>query len=244
MTYITRWQQYRKTLNETRRTSTKTYQIGAYIRQINPIIEYIVPYIRSCMQLKPNFMNKNLLLILLTIFTLNSCQSQTKDKTEIYKTESDEYASESGNFTIKFPMKPTLRVIDNQIGTDKYKIYNYQAVAGQQMIYMAEYIDFPKYIMESESWTKEQAYNQILKTLEAKYGGVFRLTKQEPTEQYNLNGQYFEFSLNPNADVPKGLKGGIKGKLFFVGNRSYQITYFGEEQELIEPYLNSFRLIK
>ncbi|WP_055446220.1 hypothetical protein [Lacinutrix mariniflava] len=189
-------------------------------------------------------MNKNLLIILLTIFTLNSCQSQSKDKTEMYKTESDEYASESGNFIIDFPMKPKLQVIDNQIGMDKYKIHNYQVVAGQQMIYMAEYIDFPEYIMKSESWSKEQAYNQILKTLEAKYGGVFKLTKQEPTEQHNLNGQYFEFSLNPNANVPRGLKGGIKGKIFFVGNRSYQIMYLGEEQVLIEQFLNSFRLIK
>ncbi len=167
-----------------------------------------------------------------------------KDKTEMHKTDSKEYSSESGNFIINFPIKPTLRVVDNQIGVDKYKIYNYQAVTGQQMIYMAEYIDFPSYIMESESWTKEQAYNQILKTLEAKYRGVFKLTKQEPTEQHNLKGQYFEFSLNPDANVLKGTKGGVKGKIFFVGNRSYQITYIGEEQELIEPYLNSFRLIK
>lgn len=194
------------------------------------------------MQLKPNFMNRNLLIILLTIFTLNSCQSQSKDKTEMYKTESGEYASKSGNFIIDFPMKPTLRVIDNQIGMDEYKIYNYQAVAGQQMIYMAEYIDFPKYIIES--WDKEQLYEQILKTLEAKYGGVFKLTKKEPTEQYSLKGIYFEYSLNPNANVPRGVKGGIKGKIFFVGNRSYQLTYLGEEQELIEKYLNSFRLIK
>ncbi|WP_188467121.1 hypothetical protein [Bizionia arctica] len=187
-------------------------------------------------------MNRNLLILLLTIFTLNSCQSQTKDKTKMKKTESGEFYSESGNFIIDFPIKPTLRVIDNQIGMDKYKIYNYQAVAGQQMIYMAEYIDFPEYIIES--WDKDQAYNQILKTLEAKYGGVFDLTKKEPTEQNNLNGIYFEFSLNPNANVPKGMKGGIKGKVFFVGNRSYQLTYFGEEQELIENYLNSFRLLK
>jgi len=162
-------------------------------------------------------MNRNLLIILMTVFTLNSCQSQTKDKTEMYKTESEEYVSESGNFIIDFPIKPTLKVIDNQIGMDKYKIYNYQAVTGQQMIYTAEYIDFPAYIMESESWTKEQAYNQILKTLEAKYGGVFKLTKQESTEQHNLNGEYFEFSLNPDANVPRGVKGGIKGKIFFVG---------------------------
>ncbi|REG82826.1 hypothetical protein C8N41_1172 [Winogradskyella sediminis] len=194
------------------------------------------------MQLKPNYMKKNLLIILLTIFTLNSCQSQSKDKTEMYKTESGEYASESGNFIIDFPMKPKLQVIDNQIGTDKYKIYNYQAVAGQQMIYMAEYIDFPEYVMKS--WDKDQAYQQILKTTEAKYGGVFKLTKQEPTEQHNLKGIYYEFSLNPDANVPRGVKGGIKGKIFFVGNRSYQLTYLGEEQELIETYLNPFRLIK
>ena len=187
-------------------------------------------------------MKQNLLIILLTIFTLNSCQSQSKDKTEMYKTESGEYASESGNFIIDFPMKPRLQVIDNQIGTDKYKIFNYQAVAGQQMIYMAEYIDFPEYVMES--WDKDQAYQQILKTTEAKYGGVFKLTKQEPTEQHNLKGIYYEFSLNPDANVPRGVKGGIKGKIFFVGNRSYQLTYLGEEQELIETYLNSFRLIK
>ncbi|WP_157588899.1 hypothetical protein [Psychroserpens burtonensis] len=187
-------------------------------------------------------MNRNLLIILLTIFTLNSCQSQTKDKTEMEKTESDEFSSESGNFIIDFPMKPALRVIDNQIGTDKYKIYNYQAVAGQQMIYMAEYIDFPEYIMES--WDKDQAYDQILKTTEAKYGGVFKLTKKESTEQYNLEGIYYEFSLNPDANVPRGVKGGIKGKIFFVGNRSYHLTYLGEEQELIESFLNSFRLIK
>ncbi|GEM_PF-2186854 len=189
-------------------------------------------------------MKKNLLIILLAILTLNSCQSQSKEKTEMYKTESGEYASESGNFIIDFPIKPRLQVIDNQMGTDKCKIYNYQAVAGQQMIYMAEYIDFPEYIMKSESWTKEQAYNQILKTLEAKYRGVFKLTKQEPTKQHNLEGIYFEYSLNPNANVPRGVKGGIKGKIFFVGNRSYQLTYLGEEQELIDKYLNSFRLIK
>lgn len=194
------------------------------------------------MQLKPNYMKKNLLIILLTIFALNSCQSQPKDKTEMYKTESGEYASESGNFIIDFPIKPKLQVIDNQIGTDKYKIYNYQAVAGQQMIYMAEYIDFPEYVIKS--WDKDQAYQQILKTTEAKYGGVFKLTKQKPTEQHNLKGIYYEFSLNPDANVPRGVKGGIKGKIFFVGNRSYQLTYLGEEQELIETYLNSFRLIK
>lgn len=187
-------------------------------------------------------MKRNLLVILLTIFTLNSCQSQLKDKTEMYKTESGEYVSESGNFIIDFPMKPTLRVIDNQIGMDKYKIYNYQAVAGQQMIYMAEYIDFPKYVMES--WDKDQAYDQILKTLEAKYGGVFKLTKKESTEQHSLNGIYFEYSLNPETNVPRGVKGGIKGKIFLIGNRSYQLTYLGEEQELIDKYLNSFRLIK
>ena len=187
-------------------------------------------------------MNKNLLIILLTIFTLNSCQSQSNDKTEMYKTESGEYASESGNFIIYFPMKPTLRVIDNQIGMDKYKIYNYMAVAGKQMIYVAEYIDFPEYVMES--WDKDQAYSQILKTLEAKYGGVFKLTKKESTEQNNLKGVYFEYSLNPDANVPKGVNDGIKGKIFFVGNRSYQLTYLGEEQELTEKYLNSFRLIK
>ena len=194
------------------------------------------------MQLKPNSMNRNSLVILLTIFTLSSCQSQTKDKTEIDQTESGEFSSESGNFIIDFPIKPTLRVIDNQIGMDKYKIYNYQAVAGQQMIYMAEYIDFPEYVMES--WDKDQAYNQILKTLEAKYGGVFKLTKKEPTEQHSLKGIYYEYSLNPDANVPREVKGGIKGKIFFVGNRSYQLTYLGEEQELIETYLNSFRLIK
>ncbi|MDT0293977.1 hypothetical protein ACFQ3R_11350 [Mesonia ostreae] len=187
-------------------------------------------------------MNRNLLIILLTIFTFNSCQSQTKDKAEMEKTESDEFSSESGNFIIDFPIEPTLRVIDNQIGTDKYKIYNYQAVAGQQMIYMAEYIDFPEYVMES--WDKDQAYDQILKTTEAKYGGVFKLTKKESTEQHKLQGIYYEFSLNPDANVPRGVKGGIKGKIFFVGNRSYQITYLGEEQGLIEPFLNSFRLIK
>ncbi|WP_179319771.1 hypothetical protein [Winogradskyella helgolandensis] len=187
-------------------------------------------------------MNKKLLILVLTLFSLNACQSQTKDKTEMYETESKEYASESGNFIIDFPMKPTLRVIDNQIGMDKYKIYNYQAVAGQQMIYMAEYIDFPEYIIES--WDKEQLYSQILNTLEAKYRGVFKLTKKEPIEQHNLRGIYFEYSLNPDANIPRGVKGAIKGAIYFVGNRSYQLTYLGEEQELIEKFLSSFRLIK
>ena len=183
---------------------------------------------------------KKTLIFILTIGLLNSCKSEPKEKTEMYKTESGEYASESGNFIVKFPIKPGLRVIDNQIGMDKYKIYNYQAITAKQQIYMAEYIDFPEYILAS--WEKDQAYNQILKTLEAKYAGVFKLTKQEPIEQHGLKGQYFEFSLNPNANVPKGVNGGIKGKLFFVGNRSYQITYLGEDHLLIEPFLNSFRL--
>ena len=187
-------------------------------------------------------MIKKLLIFLFIIFTLNSCQLQKKDKTEMYKTESGEYASESGNFIIKFPIKPILNIIDNQIGMDKYKIYYYQAVAGEQMIYATGYIDFPEYIIES--WGKDDWYNQSLKTLEARYGGVFKLTKQEPTEQHNLKGQYFEFSLNPNANVPRGVKGSIKGKIFFIENRAYTITYLGENQELIEPYLNSFRLIK
>ena len=110
------------------------------------------------------------------------------------------------------------------------------------MIYGAEYIDFPDYIIES--WDTGDWYNQTLKTLEAKYGGIFKLTKQEPTEQHNLKGQYFEFSLNPDADIPKGVESSIQGKIFFVENRAYTITYFGENQELIEPYLNSFRQLK
>jgi len=187
-------------------------------------------------------MNKNLLIFLLIIFTLNSCQSQKKDKTEMYKTESGEYASEIGNFIIKFPMKPNLKIIDNQIGMDKYKIYYYRTIVGQNMLYAAGYIDFPEHIIES--WDKGDWYNQSLKTLEAQYGGDFKLTKQVPTEQHNLKGQYFEFSLNPNANIPKGVKGGIKGKMFFIKNRTYTITYLGENQELVEPFLNSFRLIK
>lgn len=184
------------------------------------------------------------IILLLTIFTLNPCQSQPKDKTEMYKTTSGEYASESGNFIIKFPMKPTLTVreIDNQIGMGKYKIYYYQAVAGQQMIYGAEYIDFPESVMKSMG--EEKAYYRILKTLETKYSNDFKLTKEEPTETNNMKGHYFEFSLNSDAKVPDGVKGSIKGKIIFIENRAYTITYLGKNQELVEPYLNSFRLIK
>jgi hypothetical protein len=184
------------------------------------------------------------IILLLTILTLNLCQSQTKGKTEMYKTESGEYASESGNFIIKFPMQPTLtvRAIDNQIGMGTYKIYYYQANAGQQMIYGAEYIDFPESVIKAMG--EEKAYNQILKTLKAKYGEAFILTKEEPTETHNLKGHYFEFSLNPEANIPDGVEGAVKGKIIFIKNRAYTITYLGKNQELVEPYFNSFRLIK
>ena len=139
-------------------------------------------------------------------------------------------------------MKPTLKIIDNQIGMDKYKIYYYQAVMGPQRIYGIEYIDFPEYIIKS--WDEDQLYNQTLKTLEAKYNGVFKLSIQEPIEQHGLKGQFFEFSLNPNARVPKGLNGSIKGKIFFSESRAYTITYLGENQEQVEPFLKSFRLME
>jgi len=186
---------------------------------------------------------KNLFaFFLFATFILSSCQTRSKDETEMYKINSGEYASSSGNFVVKFPMKPTLKIIDSQVGTDQHKVYYYEAVMGAQRIYGAEYIDFPESVIKS--WGKDQPYNQILKTLESQYKGVFILSKQKPVEQHGLKGQYFEFTLNPNAKVPQGVKGGIKGNIFFVKNRVYSVRYLGENQEQVEPFLKSFRLME
>ena len=57
-----------------------------------------------------------------------------------------------------------------------------------------------------------------------------------------LKGQYFVLRLKQSA-IDKGVKGYIEGKLFRIGKRVYTITYLGHNDNNVDAFMKSFRLI-
>ena len=183
-------------------------------------------------------MTKNLFLIF-TILTFVSCGDES-DKM-IYKTESGEFASKSGNFIANFPIKPSYTAIDNQIGLDKFQIHLFRSTLGRDRIFSIEFYDYPEYMIKS--MTDEQLYSQAVTNYSNKMAEEFKLEYQKPIEQHRIKGQYFVLNLKQSA-LDKGIKGHIQGKLFRKGNRVYTVTYIGLNDRNINPFMESFRLIK
>ncbi len=183
-------------------------------------------------------MIKNLLLIL-TILAFLSCGNESDEM--IYKTKNGEFASQPGNFIADFPTKPNYSTIDNQIGLDKFQIHLFRSTLGSKKIFSVEYSNYPEHMIKS--MTDEQIYSQGVANFSNKMAEAFKLDFQKPIKQHGLNGQYFVLNLKQNA-IEKGIKGHIQGKLFRKGNRVYTITYIGQNDKNIDPFMESFRLIK
>jgi hypothetical protein len=184
-------------------------------------------------------MRNTIITILIFQFFIFSCQSEPED---IYKTKSGEYASRKGNFVVKFPTEPTLQIIDNQIGLEKFQINLFRASFGKQQVYSIEFTDFPEHLLKS--WDTKQYYDQTIKTIEAQYDGVFIISQQKEITQNNLKGREFVLSLNDNSPKAKNKKGYVEGRIYKINNRVYSIMYYGEDNSKVESFMNSFRLLK
>jgi len=127
------------------------------------------------------------------------------------------------------------------MGLDKFQIHLFRSALNPQKIFTVEYYDYPEYM--SNSITDEQLYTQGVTNFSNKMAEAFELEFQESIEQHGLKGQYFV--LNPKRNVlEKGIKGHIQGKLFRKGNRIYTITYIGLDDNNVDAFMKSFRLIK
>jgi len=181
---------------------------------------------------------RKVLLPFLAFLTILSCGSDSNDF--VYKTKSGEYASKPGNFIADFPTEPKHSTIDNQIGLDKFQIHLFRSTLGPNKIFSIEYVDYPEHMVTS--MTNEQIYSQGVTNYANKVSESFYLESQEPIEQHGLKGQYFVLRLKQSA-IDKGVKGYIEGKLFRIGKRVYTITYLGHNDNNVDAFMKSFRLI-
>lgn len=181
--------------------------------------------------------SKLLILVSISVLVIYSCNSDPYQK--VYRTTSDEYASDSGHFIAKFPSEPKVTVIENQLGLDKFNIYHFQSNLGANKSFTIEFVDYPKHLVESQ--TSKQILTQGVTNLINKLGKSFHLQSQTTINQHGLEGEYFVIEIADNNQQQDAY---IEGVLFFNNPRIYTVLYYGQSDNRVEEFIKSFRLKK
>lgn len=178
-------------------------------------------------------MLKKVYYLLLFVF-LTSCSDS-----DIYKTKSNEYASKSGNFIAKFPDEPVKNVIENNISTDKYETTIYATSLGPNKVFSVTYDDLPTNLIGST--TDEELYDRMIQNVLFRLKDAFKVEHKKEINQHGLKGVFYILEFKDKSLRSRGY---ISMKLFRHKNRFYNISYNGKNDKNIDPFINSFRLIK
>ena len=181
-------------------------------------------------------MTKILFSVLIS-FAFVSCGSNSDD--DVYKIKSGEFASRVGGFAAAFPTEPSHTVIENQIGLDKFQLHLFRSTLGAPKNFNVEFYDYPEKLLKG--LTDEQLYEQAVKNLSSRMSESFILEHQEPIVQHGLKGVAFQLEWKENATNKDRF---ILGRIFLEGSRYYVVTYVGVNDEHVDPFMDSFRLLK
>lgn len=181
-------------------------------------------------------MKKQTLFFLGFIFTIlfSSCSDN-----DIFKTNTDEYASRNGNFVAKFPKEPNFSVIKNKIGLDEFDVNLYMCSLTPKKIFTVEYTDYNN--GELSNYSNEEIYKQAINNTLFKLQNIFKVEYQEDINQHNLKGKYYILEFK---DKNRRNEGYITMKMFIVQNRFYKIMYTGINEKSTDDFMKSFRLLK
>lgn len=183
-------------------------------------------------------MIKKLILIGCCIFFIVSCGNNAND---IYKTQGGEYASQKGNFIIKFPVKPNYGVINNQIGLEKFKLNLFTIALGANKTFSLEYVDYPKGLFNNKS--NNRIFNETISGLKNRMGDIFYIESNDDIIQHGIAGRKFILTFKEDY-LKKGARGHIEGRLFKINNRIYILLFKGLNNDHVQPFMDSFRLLK
>ena len=157
------------------------------------------------------------------------------EKTSFTKDADGYYNSNISNFKIKFPVQPSTKVIDNQVGLEKFKIYFYQAVKEKDELYNLEYIELPTALAAS---SKQQNYLELVLTnlsnIYRRKG--FNLTSKKEITYQNTKGLEFRYD---------GVMGSVIGRFFNINDKTYTMTFMGHPRTSeINAYFDSFQIVE
>jgi hypothetical protein len=171
-------------------------------------------------------------LLLLTL--LISCSDS-----DIYKTKSDEYASKPGNFIAKFPDEPVKNVIENNIGSEKFETTIFATSLGPNKFFSVTYDDLPTNLIGLT--TDEELYDRMIENVLFRLKDAFKVEHKKEITQHGLKGVFYILEFKDKSLRNQGY---ISMKLFRNKNLFYNISYNGKNDKSIDPFMNSFRLIK
>ncbi|HAT66638.1 MAG TPA: hypothetical protein DCS66_18935 [Flavobacteriaceae bacterium] len=163
---------------------------------------------------------------------LVSCNEGSED---IYRTTSGEYASKKAGFVAKFPGEPSLSVIENKLGYEKFDILLYSLTLGNYKIYRVEYLDYPESLIKNK--TSEELLNEGFENLKNSISDDFDLDFKEPVEIGEDKGIYFVFT--PKEEVPAL----FLGKIFVKNKKHYTVSYLGKTDGNVDAFMKSFRFL-
>ncbi|HEY3291363.1 MAG TPA: hypothetical protein VGK87_14635 [Anaerolineae bacterium] len=149
------------------------------------------------------------------------------------------FSSDKGQFTVRMPSEPKQSTQSVDTAAGKIDVALFTAVAGNTA-YVASYSDYPEAVMAGADPLKvlEGAMNGAVTNI----GGT--LIDSKDVSLNDVPGKEF----SANGKIANQGEGSMRGRLYLVKNRLYQLIVVGLKDQLptadVDKYLQSFKLTK
>ena len=149
-----------------------------------------------------------------------------------------EFKPKNGKFTVKMPGKPKDISRDIDVGGDKVKANIHAVEVGPTGAYLVSWTDFPEGLIDQDN---------IATHLDGVQNGVVTSGKGKVLSQKTVKVQKKYVGRDVNYTVPN-INGTGRVRIFFVGDRLYQIMALGDktfmDSDDIDTFFDSFALTK
>lgn len=180
-------------------------------------------------------MKTKTMLLLVCALLLAACGGATGGSSSAWK----DFASDKGNFRISVPDTPkeSSQSVDTAAGKINLTIYTAQVGSSA---YLVSYSDYPEDMMSAADPLKvlDGAMNGAI----TNFGGKL-LTSSDITLNDNPGKEF-----SADGKVVNAGDGNLRGRIYLVKNRLYQIIVVGPKDKTVEAdvvkYLQSFKLNK